>query len=413
MFSHPIFSRISLVLAGKIATSVVSFATFVVLSRELELVELGSYVFLLSVASLVSMISNWGTNELLFRACSTDLSNAASLFRIARLWKFLLALVQGALFLLYLALTGSAAQELVSAVFLLIASTVDAQSMSYITLRRTVGDNRTEAIFFPVRALVKLTCIAGVVYSGGGLWQIALTIAVVNIAGISILWLRFAKWEVLQEKAGAVTIMDFQSLMVAATPYALFSVIGAIYSQNGSILTSIIAGKEVVAIYGVGLQFYQVAIFLPVALNIAIQPSLSRLFEADRVSWAGKVTWLYKWLSLTSFVMGISLYMILPVIIEWAFDERYVNSIAVVRILMMAFMFRFLASALIGSSMISANKVALYNRALVVSLIANIGFNVLLIPEYGAMGAALSLLLSEFLVVVTGSSLLLRGLRTF
>ena len=411
MRGSSIYSRISQILIGKISAAVFGFFMFVVLTRSLDISDLGSYVFLVSVSVVISMISNWGTNELLFRQCSTDFSNAYGLLRTARLWKLFLAVSLSTLFIFYLRLTGSPTSELIAAILLLTAAAVDAQAMSFIILRRAVGDNTTEALYFPARAFFKLTLIYIVTRLTTEFAYIAVVIAFVNVAFIFVLWVQFYQENALGIEPLNRGRISFRKLLLTATPYAVMGIIGALYSQSGPILTGMISGKEVVAVYGVGLQFYQVALFLPVAINIGIQPGLSRIYEKDRSAWEVKVFKLFLRLVPLAITIGAILYIFLPTLLNMFFDQRYAGGTALIRVFMLALVFRFMTSSLIVSALISARRVNAHNRVLFAALIIHIVTLIALIPVYGAMGAAVSLLVSEVIMAVLGALVLFRVVR--
>jgi len=97
-------------------------------------------------------------------------------------------------------------------------------------------------------------------------------------------------------------------------------------------------------------------------------------------------------------VVAIFLWMVMPYIVLLLFGDKYQQSIILIWILLLAIPMRFVT---IFSGMMLMTSDYIKKKVALMSVVAlfNIVFNFLLIPMYGALGAAIVTILSEFILM--------------
>lgn len=173
-----------------------------------------------------------------------------------------------------------------------------------------------------------------------------------------------------------------------------------LYLIDVLLVTYMIVDAQSVALYKVGTQIPEALEFIPNSILVAIMPYVVE-HNADR-------TWLKKWtkkIYLFSIGLNMSIMIILlifaPVIVELFWGEEYAGSVVIFRILSINY-FVMASFRQIGTNMLSALKYVNYNMLIsVITCIANLIIDYVMINKYGIEGAAYATL-----IVVLISSML-------
>lgn len=191
--------------------------------------------------------------------------------------------------------------------------------------------------------------------------------------------------------------------MRQAYPFAVAAVLAALYARAGLIVLEGSAGTDAVGQYAAATRLIDGLRTLPNAVFTALLPALAALVthpaRQRRVFWRMLVA-----LAAFGLVSAALLTVIGPALLVWLYGATFVSGGPV----LVAAGWALLPGLLRGGITIDLyahGREAYANRVTALVLVVYIGLNIGLVPVYGAVGAALALLISETLAVV----LLLRG----
>lgn len=173
-----------------------------------------------------------------------------------------------------------------------------------------------------------------------------------------------------------------------------------LYLIDVLLVTYMIMDAQSVAVYKVGTQIPEALEFIPNSILIAIMPYVVE-HNMDK-GWLSKWTKKIYLLSI-AFNLIIMLMMLIfaPIIVDLFWGEEYSGSVIIFRILSINY-FVMASFRLIGTNMLSALKHVKYNALIsIITCIANLLIDYLMINKYGIQGAAYATL-----IVVIISSLL-------
>jgi O-antigen/teichoic acid export membrane protein len=185
--------------------------------------------------------------------------------------------------------------------------------------------------------------------------------------------------------------------LIEAFPLLGAGIAFSVNSQVDMILLGILKGPEYTAIYQVGTKAASVLVIALSSLSVVYQPLLSRAyFAGDLDDVKMKSASISRIALAVAMVCAIIFIPLRNVIIEIIFGHAYIEAGQVMVILIMARLVNSSVGA-VGPYLSMTQKGKLLFAGLAVESVTNVALNLLLIPSYGYVGAA----------VATGASMVL------
>jgi O-antigen/teichoic acid export membrane protein len=198
---------------------------------------------------------------------------------------------------------------------------------------------------------------------------------------------------------------DFQlwrKIFFTALPFGIALILNTIYFRIDSILLSLIQGQTEVGIYAVAMRVLEAFAIIPLYFMSSVLPVLTRTLKDNIEKARTIISYSFDFLAAISFPMltgaVILAYPIVFIVSTPEFlsriDEGFYGSDIALQILMFALVFQFL-STLFAFILIAADKQGklLYINA--AGVLLNITGNLLVIPIYGFVGAAITSVISQ------------------
>jgi O-antigen/teichoic acid export membrane protein len=204
----------------------------------------------------------------------------------------------------------------------------------------------------------------------------------------------------------------WKPLMRVAVPLGIASILITIYYQIDAVLLLQLSSSREAGIYGAAYRFLAPLLFLPAAVMSSFFPVLSAVHEhdPDRVRrLVQRAAELMTVISLPILAVTIALS---DQIVHALYGDQFARTAEVLPVLMIAFVsicFGSLAGFL--APLLNLHwRLALYSG---IGALANVGLNVWLIPQYGALGSAWVTVVTEVLTMtlMLGTALLTLRLR--
>jgi len=173
----------------------------------------------------------------------------------------------------------------------------------------------------------------------------------------------------------------------------LGSVFAVIYLKVDQIMLKWLVGSEEVGLYAVAATLSEAWYFVPVAIVASFFPKLIKLKESDPELYKTRLQQIFDLLFMLALLVAIAVTLLAQPIITLMFGNPYLESASILVVHIWAALFIFMRAAF--------SKWILIENVLIFSLItqgmgaiANVFLNLLLIPEYGYIGAAYATLIS-------------------
>jgi len=198
-----------------------------------------------------------------------------------------------------------------------------------------------------------------------------------------------------------VTLGDVKGLLRMAWPFAAAGILARGYAQIDVVLLSKMSGLSAVGLYAVPSKIVFAFQFIPIALAAALYPAMSRAFVASREKLARIVHISMTYLMFLAIPLIVILLTMSPVIITYVFGEAYISSIILLQILSISMLFGFIDFP-IGSLLNAVHKQHLQTASMFITLLTNLGLNLVLIPRYGALGATIAAVIGQTVLFISG-----------
>jgi O-antigen/teichoic acid export membrane protein len=187
--------------------------------------------------------------------------------------------------------------------------------------------------------------------------------------------------------------------LIEALPLSLATIFALIHFRVDTILLSIINGDIAVGLYSASYRVLEMLNFIPIIFTTAIFPVLSQLHVSSKESLDYSYQVSFKFILIVALPISASIALLAPQIILLIYSTGYQPSILILQILIWSIPALFL-SYLFGTTLTSINQQKLLFRAIIISTVLNIVMNLILLPYYSYLGAAVTTLISESVLCI-------------
>lgn len=169
-------------------------------------------------------------------------------------------------------------------------------------------------------------------------------------------------------------------------------------------MSALLADSSQLAIYGVAASVAAMPQILGKALSTALLPKLAGLPQPDAARFVARVC---RNTTAAMVLVSVGLAVVVPFLLPAVYGEPYRASIGALLVLAPAAV-PYSVSTLLGRYFAAINRQSVNIFASLISMTLNIGLNLLLVPDYGAVGAAVASLISYTLqsTILVGSIVL-------
>jgi len=188
-----------------------------------------------------------------------------------------------------------------------------------------------------------------------------------------------------------------RSLLKDSWPLLLSGVMVTVYMRIDQVMLGMIAGEKTLGIYSAAVRLSEAVYFIPVAIVASFSPSILQAKKSSENLYYSKVQKLFNLMSLLSVMLALILTFLSKPIIIFLFGQNYAEAGPILSIHIWASIFVFLGVAS-TQCFIAEGRFHLILERSVIGVFFNIILNFILIPYFGAFGAAISTLISQFIV---------------
>ena len=201
----------------------------------------------------------------------------------------------------------------------------------------------------------------------------------------------------------------WKEVLWKSLPYGIALILSMLYFRIDSILLSLIKGPEEVGIYGVSMKILEILVIVPIYFMNSVMPVLTRAMKDQKEKVRKILQYSFDFLVICGMplVVGgyILAYPIVFVISSPDFmsrvSEGFFGSDIGLQILVFALFFSYV-NCMFGFTLVALNRQMTLLKINAGCVVFNIVSNLLVIPEWGFRGAAVTSILSEFFILFFG-----------
>ncbi len=202
------------------------------------------------------------------------------------------------------------------------------------------------------------------------------------------------------------------ALVKRGIPYFLWGFFAIIYYRIDAVMMSLMTPEAVVGWYGAAYRFFDILMFLPSILSIAVFPVLSRLWKKEKSMLARTTQKSLELILVAGVPLSIGVFAFSEQVIHIFFGLKdYAPSVLVLQIFSVGLLLVYVDFVL-GTTLLASDKQRQWSIVAFIAVLLNVSLNYFLIPYSqthlgnGGIGAAIATLVTEYFVMVTAIALI-------
>ena len=350
----------------------------------------------LSITAIFGIIGDMGLGTLMVREIARDKTTSNKYISNIALIKVILSLLMFTLIALTVNIIGY--NKLVSTVIYLITISVVINAFGGVLTAIFQASERMEYLSGSTilnSVFMFLGTMIGIYYKLNVLFFASLYIIANSLVLIYIIIVYIKKFDLPKIE---IDTKFWKPTIKEAWPFGITSLSGMLYTYIDSIMLSIMQGNEVVGWYSAAYRLMLITLFIPNAINTAVFPVMSRLYNSSRDSLTLMYEKYFKYMLIIGIPMGFGTTLLSDKIILLIFGQGYTQSIPALQILIWTMVFTFTGAAFV-QLLQSINKQLIITKISMLCVVINVILNLILIPKFSFIGASFATLITEIVLV--------------
>jgi O-antigen/teichoic acid export membrane protein len=368
-----------------------NFLLIIIIARYLGTDGLGQFTLAFSYLIIFQTLSQFGLGEFLIREISRDKENFNKYFLNAVVIRIAISLIV-LLFLNFLLYLMNYPHEVTRAILILCFCLIpNAISQVCETSFKAFEKMEYNAIVALLTSFLKTTIGIMLITSGGGIVGIAFMFLMIAVFSLC-LDLFFLFRNIIKPKLLINFSYNFvKHLLKNSSLFFLISVLVIIFYRIDIIMLSKMSEISEIGKYGASYRFLKLFFGAAGSFNIALYPVLSKLFISSKETFDNIYENSIKYELIIILPIVILFYFFSDEILIFTYGDKFIHSSAVFKILILTAI-PFSINYTFAHVILASNNQGITFRVATINAILNIFLNYLLIPRYGACGAAIATL---------------------
>jgi O-antigen/teichoic acid export membrane protein len=382
-----------------ILQKIISFTYFTLLARYVGPASLGKYYFAISFTTIFAIFIDLGFANVLTREVAKDQNRSQKWLANILALKVPLALLSLAAVFVLINLLGYDETTRNLVYISSICMVLDSFTVTFFAVIRGFHNLKYESISSVIFQLIVLTFGYGALLLGGGLVPAMFALALASsynfIYSLIILQKRI--------KIGIKIAYDkylVKEILVISWPFAVYAIFQRLYTYLDSVLLSILAGDEQVGLYQIAFKIIFALQFLPMAFTASLYPAMSSYWHSNREQLLISFERAMNYLIIISLPIIVGAIVLADKIIL-LFKAGYGGALLPLQISIISLFFIFINFP-IGSLLNACDRQRKNTFNMGVVTVLSVILNLLLIPHWQAVGASLTVLITNALMFILG-----------
>lgn len=378
---------------------IISFTYFTLLARYVGPANLGKYYFALSFTTIFAIFIDLGFANVLTREVAKDSSRAETWLANILSLKVPLAFLSLAAVFILINVLGYDPLTRNLVYICSICMVLDSFTATFFSVVRGFHNLKYESISSVIFQIIVLTIGYSALLLGGGLIPAMFALAIASaynfIYAIIILKNKI--------KVAIKLIYDkhlTREIIAISWPFAVYAIFQRLYTYLDSVFLSVLSGDEQVGLYQIAFKIIFALQFLPMAFTASLYPAMSSYWHNNREQLIISFERALSYLIIISLPIIVGAVVLADKIIL-LFKAGYGGALLPLQISIISLFFIFINFP-IGSLLNACDKQRKNTLNMGIVTAASIILNLLLIPRYQAIGASITVLITNGLMFVLG-----------
>jgi len=382
-----------------ILQKIISFTYFTLLARFLGPVDLGKYYFAISFTTIFAIFIDLGFANVLTREVAKEQNRASRWLGNVLSLKIPLSLLALVAVFIFINLLHYDPLTRTLVYISCISMVLDSFTTTFFSVIRGFHNLKYESITSVIFQLIVLIGGYTALLLGGGL------VPAIGALALASLYNFFYSWIIVQRKIKIMVRFFYdqkiiKEILKISWPFAAYAIFQRLYTYLDSVLLSILAGDEQVGLYQVAFKIIFALQFLPMAFTASLYPAMSAYWQSSREQLAISFNRAMNYLIIISLPIIVGA-IVLADRIVLLFKSGYQGAILPLQIAIVALFFIFVNFP-IGSLLNACDRQQRNTWNMAIVTLVSVIMNVILIPQWQAVGASITVLATNLLMFILG-----------
>jgi O-antigen/teichoic acid export membrane protein len=394
-----------ILLAASIAAQALNFLFQILAARYLGVEDYGVLTYAVALTGILFIVFEMGLNVIITRELARDVGLTGKYIGNLSIMRLFLSILFFATVALYLYVTGFPGGTRVVVYLLTLSTIMNSFSLMIFSAFRAREIISYEAVYNLSTSCFLLLGALVVVSYKWGVAGFAAAFLIVN--SVFLLYsITIFRWKSAKVKF-EIDWHFWKDSLKEAWPMGVMAIFVILYFRIDVVMLSLMKGDSAVGIYGISYRISEALTVFPSMLLYALFPVSSKFHETSRHHFEIIYQRAIKLMLIIALPSALSITLLAKPLVSALYGAEYIESAACLQVLIWAAAIMFITMAL-GNALVAANKQKITMLFAILSAILNIVLNALLIPAYSYIGASVATVVTEFMGLVFGFSLLYR-----
>jgi O-antigen/teichoic acid export membrane protein len=400
-FSRIVARNSAFGMAAQMAIKLLSFGFTVLIVRNLGAEDYGQYAAVLAFGAMFVFLADLGLSPYVVREVARwrdapdGVERANALYGNVLLLRFLLSLLAASLLITTawltgrpLVMVGAIALGTIGLIMYSIQGASDGMLAGFERLDLSAGSKVSYQLVFVLAGAAAL--LIGTGYYG---------LIIANLLGIALMtWICWRGARSLGVHPGRAMARSWPAMLRASMPFGVIGFTLGLSYKFDSVLLNIFRSNVETGYYNAAYNLVFSAVVLSNVINTALYPSLTRQAASAPHTLATIYERALRYLMALALPIAVGAWALADQIVPFLFRAAYLPAVPALQIMIWVVPLMF-ASEFLGYIVVVAGNERRVARSVIVSTSFNVALNLLIVPRFGFIGAAVMTVLTEAVLV--------------
>ena len=396
--AQKITSNTTWYLLALVLQKLMSFVYFTLLARHLGAEFLGQYYFAISFATMFSVAMDLGLSTVLIREVAKKQFELDKLFQQIFSLKIILSLVTALLIIVLdlLLFSSDAVRPLIYLTALIVL--IDSFTLFFYAYIRGQQNLRYESFGTILFQLIIMILGLAAMRWYHSVWPFIIITLLASL--FNFIWSAFFVLKKYQVKLNWLyDKILLRKILIITWPFALSAVFAKIYAYVDGFILKILTNDSQLGFYSVAYKVTFAWQFIPLAFVAALYPAFAHYWQHDKQNLEQILRRAIFYLAYIALPIAGGIAILADVLIHQFYTKNFSISILPLQILIISLPFLFINFAL-SYFLNASDRQTINTRNLGFTMVLNVALNIILIPSFAAVGAALASSISTIFLCV-------------
>jgi len=383
--------------AADIINKILSMVVIIYIARYLGTTYFGKYSFAIAFVSMFIFLTDLGLSFVLIREVAKDRTQAPKYLGNFTIIKLLLSIFVLTVIYLAINLMNYPPDTTVIVYIIALSSVVGSLTGVFRSTFRAFERMEYDAMLSIFEKILYVSLAVSILLAGYGVIALALVIAFVSgvglVASITVTYLKFIK------PVFEIDLRFWKKIFKPSISFALAGIFGSLFFYIDTVMLSLMKGDVTAGLYSAAYNLLAALVFIPSIFINAAFPTFCNLYGSSKNSFIFAYEKSFKYLLVLILPIVVGTVILADRFILLIYGTEFQNSTIALRLLMWGFLFLSLTS-ISGAVLGSIGKEFISMKVTGISAGLNVLLNLLLIPEYGLIGASVASVIALFLFFI-------------